>query len=135
MLKKSFVSIYYLLFLVFLDQIIKYAINRFYPGIMSINKGIIFGFISNIYVVIVLTLLGLIVLYFLYKNDKNNIGLPIIFILAGAIGNIIDRLVYGGVLDYINIYDYSRFNLADIYIFTGVILYFWSISRKDHTVK
>ena len=42
-------------------------------------------------------------------------------ILVGAIGNIIDRLVWGYVIDYIDV-NYFVCNLADIFIFVGALL-------------
>ena len=47
-------------------------------------------------------------------------------ISAGAIGNAIDRIYFGGVIDFIDIYIYNfhwpAFNFADIFIFIGVCL-------------
>lgn len=40
-------------------------------------------------------------------------------ILIGAISNLIDRLLYGYVIDFLSFFDYSIFNLADVYIFVG----------------
>jgi len=41
-------------------------------------------------------------------------------IVAGAISNLIDRLVFGYVIDFISFFDYSIFNLSDVYIVAGV---------------
>lgn len=54
--------------------------------------------------------------------------LPYILIIAGALSNIIDRLVRGCVIDYIHvsIRDFSNvFNLADSLIFVGVVILLW----------
>ena len=44
-----------------------------------------------------------------------------ILILAGAISNIIDRLYYGCVIDFIDLRFWPVFNLADIFIVSGVV--------------
>lgn len=42
-------------------------------------------------------------------------------IIAGAVSNIYDRVVYGGVIDFIDIGLWSVFNIADLYIVVGVV--------------
>lgn len=63
-------------------------------------------------------------LVYLFLNIQSFIALPLIFILAGAIGNILDLFVYGHVVDFIHFvlwgYDYPVFNFADCFIFVGV---------------
>ena len=58
------------------------------------------------------------------------------FIIGGAIGNVIDRLVYGHVIDFIQFYYkvwyYPAFNLADSFISMGAALMLWdSISGRN----
>ena len=56
-------------------------------------------------------------------DDKAKLGLSLI--LAGGIGNVIDRIFRGYVIDYIDIsklFNYPVFNFADICIVVGVIL-------------
>ncbi len=59
----------------------------------------------------------------LYKN-KTNIFFEVI-ILAGAISNLIDRLIFGGVIDFIQLHIgtwyWPTFNVADTFIVGGVI--------------
>ena len=66
------------------------------------------------------------------KNHKENLGFS--FILAGSLGNGIDRILNGYVIDYINLnfIDFAIFNIADISINLGVILlvYFMLKSQK-----
>jgi signal peptidase II len=64
----------------------------------------------------------LIVLIFLkLKNDEKMATLALTFILGGAAGNILDRLQFGAVIDFIQVFGFS-FNLADIYLFVGILL-------------
>lgn len=58
-----------------------------------------------------------------------------IFLTGGIIGNLIDRIIYGYVVDYLRfiIFDYNFpiFNLADICITIGVILLIINMLRKE----
>jgi len=58
--------------------------------------------------------------------------LPSLLILAGAIGNAIDRLIYGCVIDYIHFFSISIFNFADILISIGAILLVWDILHEKN---
>jgi len=80
-----------------------------------------------------LSLVGIIMLFFLdryisnlkkpHKLEKISLGL----IIGGIIGNLFDRLIYHGVIDYLlfkfGSYNYPVFNLADSFIVIGIILY------------
>jgi len=60
---------------------------------------------------------------------KHSLGLGLIF--AGLIGNLIDRLNYGYVIDYIKISAWPAFNLADIFTVTGVIILILYLRRSN----
>ena len=68
------------------------------------------------------------IIFYIYKNKPKNkfekIGYSLV--LGGAIGNFIDRIVYGYVIDFLDFnifgYDYPIFNLADTFIVVGVII-------------
>jgi len=55
---------------------------------------------------------------------------------GGIVGNVIDRLRYGHVIDFIDLhfgsYTYPRFNVADSGICIGVMLYLWQSLRDPH---
>ena len=59
-------------------------------------------------------------------TEKKIVCLGLCLISSGAIGNAIDRIYFGGVIDFIDIFVYNfhwpAFNFADIFITTGVIL-------------
>lgn len=68
------------------------------------------------------------IIWYIYKNKPKNklekIGYAMV--LGGALGNLLDRIIYGYVIDffdfYIFSYDYPIFNMADCFIFVGVII-------------
>lgn len=84
---------------------------------------------NNTWIVTVISLLIIIgIIYYVYRNivSKKILKIGYGLILGGAIGNFIDRIVYGYVIDFIDIdifgWNYPIFNLADMFIVVGVIL-------------
>ena len=70
------------------------------------------------------------------KSKLEKIGYSLI--LGGALGNLLDRIIYGYVIDFLDFnifgYDYPIFNLADSFIFVGVmllIIYTWRYNDGD----
>ncbi len=53
------------------------------------------------------------------------------FILAGALGNFVDRAVWGFVFDWILLFDRSIINIADAVITLGAVLFLIEISRRE----
>lgn len=93
------------------------------------NSGAVWGIMEGqiiFFIVITCILLGLIVFYYLKIPDIKHfrpIKLIMIFISAGAIGNLIDRIVYKYVIDflYFELIDFPIFNIADCYVTLSVI--------------
>ena len=60
------------------------------------------------------------------KQEEYNLGYPLALILGGAIGNLIDRIAYGHVIDFLDVYyqnyHWPVFNFADSAISVGAIL-------------
>ena len=129
--------------IIVIDLFSKYIISKYIlvnEGIVIIrnffyithvnNTGVAFSlFDNNRYFILAVSLIVIIVIiYYIYKNKpRNNLEkVSYSFILGGAIGNFINRCVYGYVTDFIDIkifgYDYPIFNLADSFIVIGVIL-------------
>ena len=94
------------------------------------NTGISFGILSNQKIIIILLTL-LIVSYMVYeaiKSKNNKVKLvSSSLIVGGALGNLIDRLFRGYVIDFISFTIFNKemaiFNIADIFITFGIILY------------
>ena len=96
------------------------------------NTGISFGLFSNggllnrYFFTIFALIVGLALLIIAFLNNDRIARFSLLFISAGAIGNAIDRIYFGGVIDFIDFFLYNlhwpAFNLADIFITLGVIL-------------
>ena len=130
-----------ILILVGADQLSKYLIdsnmlegetipiiNEFFHITYVKNRGIAFGmFQGKLDIISIATVIAIVAIaYYLYK-EKNKLSLVekmgFIYILAGAIGNMIDRVFRGFVVDMVDfrgIWSYV-FNLADVWINMGVI--------------
>lgn len=98
------------------------------PGFLSLNyienTGGAFG-MGKINIVLILSLvliIGIIVFLIKQKNKINNYT-PYIVIIAGSVGNLIDRIFRGYVIDFIdiNVFNFPTFNIADIFITFGII--------------
>lgn len=72
-------------------------------------------------------------------QDSRRMMLALTLILAGAIGNLIDRLFYGHVVDFLLVYwhpwYYPAFNIADTAITLGAILLIWDEWRRWQASK
>lgn len=120
------------------------VIPNFFNIILTYNKGAAFGLFANLpegvrqMTLGVATFLALLVISFLlFKEYRQDIFAKtcLCFILGGALGNLIDRIFLGKVVDfldvYVNSYHWPAFNLADSAISVGVcILIFRNIKTK-----
>ena len=89
-------------------------------GLFSFEKKIYYNFLT-----IVIALITLIILWMITRTEKIE-KLAFMMIFGGSIGNIFDRLYYSSVPDFIDIhfnnFHWFIFNVADIFITSGVIL-------------
>ena len=94
------------------------------------NRGVAFGMLSGQrWLILLLTVViacGMIVFYLRLPRERKYTPLraAILLVLAGAVGNIIDRLFRGYVVDFFEFtfFEWPVFNVADIYVVVGVIL-------------
>ena len=76
------------------------------------------------------------ILYYMARRAQNYERLPLAFIVGGALGNLIDRVRFGAVVDFLDFHiggaHWPAFNVADIFICLGVGLYVlnWFIARR-----
>ena len=93
------------------------------------NDGAAFGILkgmNSVFIVIIIIAIGFIFLY--YKSFRYNLWMKISlgFLLGGALGNLIDRIRTGYVIDFIrvgiNSYWWPAFNLADASVCVGAVM-------------
>ena len=98
------------------------------------NEGVAFGIEAGgqtlIIVLIAFALLAL-VLYFARHTRKPLMWLPVGLLLGGALGNIIDRVREGAVVDFLKLPAWPAFNLADVSITIGVVSLIYVLERKQ----
>lgn len=108
--------------IVFIDQFTKTFVDgiRNYGAAFGILQGGKFLFVAVSIAVILLCI------YFLNKDVKSKykqlLYFGLSFILAGSFGNLIDRVVYGYVRDFISFWIWPSFNIADSFSVIGFIL-------------
>ena len=151
MINKIQKKIYFLclsIFIVLIDQFAKYLI--FYNKKLFINKDFLLfklDFIKNygaafnifsgsrIFLSLISILFSILLIYLIFrKNTLNLLDLySYSFILGGTIGNGIDRIHKGFVIDFINlnIINFPVFNIADISINIGFIVLLYNIYKNN----
>ena len=96
------------------------AVGEAAPLIIIIATGFIIGFIA----------------YYLFARAKSYEGIPLALIVGGAIGNLVDRIRFGAVVDFLAFHvggwHWPAFNVADMCIVIGVFLFIlnWYLARR-----
>jgi len=146
-----------------LDQITKAAIvakffihesypiiDGFFNLVYVMNPGAAFGFLANtsaifryIFFIGITAMVILLIIYYILKSKSQNmftvVSLTLIF--AGAVGNLIDRVRFGAVVDFLDFYirswHWPAFNVADSAISLGAVLMIWGmiIQRKEEAAS
>ena len=106
------------------------VINNFFSITYTHNYGGAWSLFSDstilITVISIIVIIGIII-YLSKKKINNKIeSLGYAFLLGGAIGNLIDRIIYGYVIDFLDFnifgYNFPIFNIADMGIVIGIFL-------------
>jgi signal peptidase II len=96
------------------------------------NRGAAFGTLSEygglLTLLALLVVLGMVALYRRVPSPSIWLRLGLGLLVGGATGNVVDRLVYGYVVDFVAVGPWPRFNLADSSITIGVLLLAWRLS-------
>lgn len=98
------------------------------------NTGVAFGQLQDggaiVSIVIALALVALLV-FFARNARRPLIWLPTGMLLGGALGNIVDRVREGAVIDYLKLPHWPAFNVADASITVGVVILLIVVERGD----
>jgi len=128
---KGYYTIIIFLLLIFLDRITKMWAtslnsNKDY-GIIAftytVNTGAGFSILQNMNILLIIISAAVLVAIIYYHKYVPKFSL--ITIISGITGNLLDRIFYGAVIDFINFKFWPIFNIADSLIFIGVI--YWII--------
>ena len=133
--------------LIVIDQVSKILVSNFlkepvgneFVGLEIVtNTGMAFGFNEGNIKNILLTIFVLIIIIRFVKNQIERIDtktmVAISLVLAGGIGNLIDRFFRGGVLDFIKLYKLPIFNLSDVFVVLGwifLVIFIIDFTRKN----
>lgn len=141
--KVALVYYFIALAIIILDQVTKWLvvqhmeIRESIPLIENVlyltshrNAGAAFGILQGqlwLFVIATIVVVGVVTYYIQkYTKDQKWFGVSLGLVLGGAIGNFIDRLLQGAVVDFIDVYifayNFPIFNVADSALVVGVIM-------------
>ena len=107
-----------------------YPVTEFFHLVLVYNRGVSFGFFNGLSIEIFWILTGIIsfialyLIFWLCKESSVAIRYSLALIIGGALGNIMDRVTRGAVVDFLDFfwhdYHWPAFNIADACIVVGV---------------
>jgi signal peptidase II len=98
------------------------------------NSGVAFGQLQDggaIVAVVIAVAIGALLVYFARHAQQPLVWLPTGMLLGGALGNIVDRLREGAVIDFLKLPYWPAFNVADASITIGVVILLVVMERGD----
>ena len=156
MLKRNIIILIIIIFSFFFDLLTKnYAlnhliinhslsINNFLNFTLAFNYGAAFSFLSDAggwqrWFFIAFSFIVIIIISYMMIYDDNSPYIAFSFVIGGALGNLNDRIIYGYVIDFIEVYYntfyWPIFNIADVAISIGVILLLCNIIFNKKKIK
>lgn len=117
------------------------TITSFFNLVLAYNTGAAFSFLAGaggwqrIFFVAIAVIASVVIVFLLRKPHNHPLlSTALALILGGAIGNVIDRIRFGHVVDFIQVhgagYFFPAFNIADSAITIGATLLIWDSFRK-----
>lgn len=137
------------LLVIFADQLLKWVmlavlvygssisvINGFFSLTLVYNTGAAFGIMrgwTHLFLVLPIVTAAIILFIYIKSRQKEKLLLPLALLLGGTLGNFIDRVKYGYVVDFFDLffrsYHWPAFNIADACICFGVFLLFFNMIK------
>jgi len=136
-IKRILTNLFFCLLFFIFDRFLKnlyFLIQR--PTFLKFQKNYYFLFVFQGNFFYFLTTLILIILVFLilraYQKEKYQQVFALGLILVGGFSNFLDRTIHGFVIDYISFFSLWSFNLADLMILIGSLLFLWQLLKKKN---
>ncbi len=104
------------------------------------NEGAAWGILQGeMLIFFLITIIAFALFYYLVKEvnfkEKKMYSIAVVLLISGAIGNFIDRLLFGYVVDFLDFvifgYDFPTFNVADMALVIGVTIFAYDILKED----
>lgn len=117
-----------------------YPLTSFLNLVLVKNHGISFGTFNNsetsqLYLIVLTSLIIAVFFAWGLRTQDSRLLFPIALVMGGAFGNVIDRIAYGAVIDFIDFHygtlHYPAFNFADSCIFLGVVAIIFIPTKKE----
>jgi len=109
----------------------KLTVTPFMDFVLIWNTGVSYGFFGGngnagrLAIIALSLIICVVLLVMMVRTNSRYYGVGLALILGGAVGNILDRMIYGGVIDFISLhaagYYWYVFNIADVWITLGVV--------------
>lgn len=135
-MRKFYFSASLVLILVIMDRVSKDIARS--TGHYITNSGISFGLLSGfnslITIISVIALIIFGMLIFIHKNTYSWYSVGLLMMFSGTLGNLLDRILIGHVIDFINIhiFNFPIFNFSDAFLTMGlVIIFIQTLRNKD----
>ncbi len=117
------------------------VVPNFFRLTYVINDGAAFSILKGKQIFLILLAVSVLTVLFVNLRKENLTKLKRVYyslLIGGILGNMLDRIIYQGVIDYLDFtilsYDAPIFNLADTFIFIGVVLILVEgVRKKDGT--
>jgi signal peptidase II len=126
------------------EKLFVYGTHKIIDGFFNLvyvrNPGAAFGFLAGasetfryFFFIGITTLAILLIIYYIVKSkqEKLSVIISMTLIFGGAVGNLIDRIRFGTVVDFLDFYigqwHWPAFNVADSAITVGAVLMVWGV--------